>query len=179
MLRAGAPWPARRAGLDPSPSRSDWGSFTGAVLLMPAVTACGKLFRRRNRRTSGAKPLSADPPGWRCRCGSPPSRRKDGVAGDCGLPLASAVFPVLAGAGAVVVPLSPTAWPPRREYFQLARHAFLPCGGRPKHCAARHQGHGFRGRAVHRGDSFRFPILNLATPAVWCRPYGAQCNKKA
>jgi CysZ protein len=138
------------------------GLFTGAVLLMPAVTALvASFFADEIAALVERSHYPADPPGvavplWLAAIHGTKTALLAIAVYLCALP-----FFLLAGAGAVVFFIA-TAWLLGREYFELAAMRFHPVA-EAKALRRRHQA------AVLTAGLFiaafvSIPILNLATP---------------
>ena len=139
-----------------------FGLFTGAVLLMPAVTALvASFFADEIADLVERSHYPADPPGV------PLSLWLAAVEGVKTALLATAVylcalpFLLFAGAGALLFFLA-TAWLLSREYFQLAAMRFHPAAD-AKALRRRHSAAVFTAGLFIAGF-VSIPILNLATP---------------
>ena len=138
------------------------GLFTGAVLLMPAVTALvASFFADEIAELVERSHYPADPPGvalplWLAAVEGARTALLAIAVYLCVLP-----FFLFAGAGAVVFFVA-TAWLLGREYFQLAAMRFRPVA-EAKALRRRHQATVFTAGLFIAGF-VSIPILNLATP---------------
>jgi CysZ protein len=138
------------------------GLFTGAVLLMPAVTALvASFFADEIAALVEQSHYPADPPGmalpvWRATVEGAKTAVLAIAVYLCVLP-----FFLFAGAGAVVFFIA-TAWLLGREYFQLAAMRFRPVA-EAKTMRRRHQATIFTA-GLFIAAFVSIPILNLATP---------------
>jgi len=138
------------------------GLFTGAVLLMPVVTALvGSFFADEIAELVEQSHYPTDPPGvalplWLATFEGAKTALLATAVYLCALP-----FLLFAGAGAVVFFIA-TAWLLGREYFQLAAMRFRPVA-EAKALRRRHQATVFTAGLFIAGF-VSIPILNLATP---------------
>jgi uncharacterized protein involved in cysteine biosynthesis len=138
------------------------GLFTGAVLLMPAVTALvASFFADEIAELVEQSHYAADPPGvalplWHATVEGIKTALLAIAVYLCVLP-----FFLFAGAGAVVFFVA-TAWLLGREYFQLAAMRFRPVA-EAKALRRRHQATIFTA-GLFIAAFVSIPILNLATP---------------
>jgi len=138
------------------------GLFTGAVLLMPAVTALvASFFADEIAELVEQSHYPADPPGmalplWLAAIEGAKTALLAIALYLCVLP-----FFLFAGAGAVVFFIA-TAWLLGREYFQLAAMRFRPVA-EAKALRRRHQATVFTA-GLFIAAFVSIPILNLATP---------------
>ena len=138
------------------------GLFTGAVLLMPAVTALvASFFADEIAELVERSHYPADPPGmalplWLATVEGAKTALLAIAVYLCVLP-----FFLLAGAGAVLFFIA-TAWLLGREYFELAAMRFRPVA-EAKALRRRHQATVFTAGLFIAGFVL-IPILNLATP---------------
>jgi len=138
------------------------GLFTGAVLLMPAVTALvASFFADEIAELVERSHYPADPPGvalplWLAAVQGAKTALLAIAVYLCVLP-----FFLFAGAGAVVFFVA-TAWLLGREYFQLAAMRFRPVAEATA-LRRRHQATVFTAGLFIAGF-VSIPILNLATP---------------
>jgi CysZ protein len=139
-----------------------FGLFTGAVLLMPAVTALvASFFADEIAELVEQSHYPADPPGmamplWLAAVEGAKTALLAIAIYLCVLP-----FFLLAGAGAVVFFIA-TAWLLGREYFQLAAMRFRPVA-EAQALRRRHQATIFTA-GLFIAAFVSIPILNLATP---------------
>ena len=139
-----------------------FGLFTGAVLLMPAVTALvASFFADEIADLVERRHYPADPPGvalplWPAAAEGVKTALLATAIYVCALP-----FLLFAGAGAVLFFVA-TAWLLGREYFQLAAMRFHPVA-EAKALHRRHRGTVFTAGLFIAGF-VSIPILNLATP---------------
>jgi CysZ protein len=138
------------------------GLFTGAVLLMPAVTALvASFFADEIAELVERSHYPADPPGvalplWLAAVEGAKTALLAIAVYLCALP-----FFLFAGAGAVVFFIA-TAWLLGREYFQLAAMRFRPVA-EAQALRRRHQATVFAA-GLFIAAFVSIPILNLATP---------------
>ncbi len=138
------------------------GLFTGAVLLMPAVTALvASFFADEIAELVERSHYPADPPGvalplWRAVTEGVKTALLAVAVYLCALP-----FLLFAGAGAVLFFIA-TAWLLGREYFELAAMRFHPVA-EAKALRRRHRSTVFTAGLFIAGF-VSIPILNLATP---------------
>ena len=138
------------------------GLFTGAVLLMPAVTALvASFFADEIAELVERSHYPADPPGvalplWLAAVEGAKTALLAIAVYLCALP-----FFLFAGAGAVVFFIA-TAWLLGREYFQLAAMRFRPVA-EAQALRRRHQATVFTA-GLFIAAFVSIPILNLATP---------------
>jgi uncharacterized protein involved in cysteine biosynthesis len=138
------------------------GLFTGAVLLMPAVTALvASFFADEIAELVEQSHYPADPPGvalplWPAAVEGVKTALLAIAIYLCVLP-----FFLFAGAGAVVFFIA-TAWLLGREYFQLAAMRFRPMA-EAKALRRRHRATVFTA-GLFIAAFVSIPILNLATP---------------
>jgi len=138
------------------------GLFTGAVLLMPAVTAlvasffADEIAELVERSHYPADPPGVAPPLWLAVMEGVKTALLAVAVYLCALPLL-----LFAGAGAVVFFVA-TAWLLGREYFELAAMRFHPVAA-AKAMRRRHAATVFTAGLFIAGF-VSIPILNLATP---------------